>query len=55
MQKRIAILYDFDYTLAKGFMHQFGLMQDMGYDNIDIFYNDIDLYIKVYNKYKKEK
>ncbi len=38
MQKRIAILYDFDYTLAPAYMHEFGLMQDMGYDNIKEFF-----------------
>ena len=34
MQKRIALLYDFDYTLANGFMQQFGLMQDHGYNDV---------------------
>lgn len=34
MQKRIALLYDFDYTLADGFMQQFGLMQDAGFDDV---------------------
>jgi hypothetical protein len=34
MQKRIALLYDFDYTLAHGFMQEFGLMQDHGYDDV---------------------
>jgi len=52
MQKRIAFLYDFDYTLSHGFMQEFGLMQDHGYDDIgkyfknceDIFHNkDIDM------------
>ena len=52
MQKRIAFLYDFDYTLSHGFMQEFGLMQDHGYDDIgeyfkrceDIFQNkDIDM------------
>jgi hypothetical protein len=52
MQKRIAMLYDFDYTLANGFMQQFGLMQEFGYDNVikyfqandDVFDNrDIDM------------
>ena len=38
MQKRIALLYDFDYTLAKGFMQQFGLMQDLGYSNVMEFF-----------------
>ena len=33
MQKRIALLYDFDYTLADGFMQQFGLMQELGFDD----------------------
>ena len=31
MQKRIALLYDFDYTLTDKFMQQYGLMQDLGY------------------------
>ena len=34
MQKRIALLYDFDYTLADGFMQEFGLMQDLGHKDI---------------------
>ena len=38
MQKRIALLYDFDYTLAKGFMQQFGLMQELGYDDVREFF-----------------
>jgi hypothetical protein len=38
MQKRIALLYDFDYTLAHGFMQQFGLMQEYGFtDVLDYF------------------
>jgi len=52
MQKRIALLYDFDNTLSKGFMQEFGLMQDQGYDDIikyfkkceEIFNNpDVDM------------
>ena len=39
MQKRIALLYDFDYTLANGFMQEFGLMQDHGYDNVHDYFN----------------
>ena len=31
MRKRIALLYDFDYTLTDKFMQQYGLMQDLGY------------------------
>lgn len=42
MQKRIAILYDFDYTLADGFMQQFGLMQDLGYDDVYKFFDACD-------------
>ena len=38
MQKRIAILYDFDYTLAKGYMHEYGLMQDFGYTSAKDFF-----------------
>ena len=38
MQKKVAILYDFDYTLAKGYMHEYGLMQDMGYDSAKDFF-----------------
>ncbi|MBE5736252.1 MAG: haloacid dehalogenase-like hydrolase [Clostridiales bacterium] len=38
MDKRIALLYDFDYTLTDGYMQQFGLMQDFGYSNVyDLF------------------
>ena len=39
MQKRIALLYDFDYTLAKGYMQQYGIMQDMGYDDVYKFFD----------------
>ena len=42
MQKRIALLYDFDDTLANGFMQQFGLMQDMGYQDIFEFFSATD-------------
>jgi 2-hydroxy-3-keto-5-methylthiopentenyl-1-phosphate phosphatase len=38
MQKRIAILYDFDYTLTPAYMHEFGLMQDFGYNNVKEFF-----------------
>ena len=40
MQKRIALLYDFDYTLAHGFMQQFGLMQDLGFDDINAYFKE---------------
>ena len=39
MQKKVAILYDFDYTLARGYMHEYGLMQDMGYNNAHEFFD----------------
>ena len=39
MQKRIAILYDFDYTLSDGYMQQFGLMQEMGYSDVYEFFS----------------
>jgi hypothetical protein len=42
MQKRIAMLYDFDYTLAHGFMQQFGLMQEFGYDDVIKFFQAND-------------
>ena len=42
MQKRIAILYDFDYTLSKGYMQEFGLMQELGYDNVGDFFASCD-------------
>ena len=38
MQKRIALLYDFDYTLAHGFMQEFGLMQEFGFDDVMKFF-----------------
>ena len=38
MQKRIALLYDFDYTLAHGFMQQFGLMQEFGFDDVKAYF-----------------
>ncbi len=42
MQKRIAILYDFDYTLAHGYMQQFGLMQDAGFDKVTDFFAECE-------------
>ena len=42
MQKRIALLYDFDYTLAHGFMQQFGLMQNLGFDDINAYYKECE-------------
>lgn len=38
--KRFAILYDFDYTLSKGFMQDFGLVQDLGYKTVYEFFDD---------------
>ena len=38
MQKRIALLYDFDYTLSNGFMQEFGLMQEFGMNDISVFF-----------------
>lgn len=43
MQKRIAILYDFDYTLAHGYMQQFGLMQDLGFDNVGEYFRECEV------------
>ena len=42
MQKRIALLYDFDYTLAHGFMQQFGLMQNLGFDDINAYFKECE-------------
>ena len=42
MQKRIALLYDFDYTLAHGFMQQFGLMQEFGYSDVYKYFDDCE-------------
>ena len=42
MQKRIALLYDFDYTLSNGFMQEFGLMQDLGFDDVYEFFKAND-------------
>ena len=42
MQKRIALLYDFDCTLADGFMQRFGLMQDFGFDDVWKYFNTVD-------------
>lgn len=42
MQKKIALLYDFDYTLAHGFMQQFGLMQDLGFDDVMDFFQSCE-------------
>lgn len=38
MQKRIALLYDFDCTLADGFMQSFGLVQDLGHRDINEYF-----------------
>lgn len=40
MQKRIALLYDFDYTLTDGFMQSFGLVQDLGYRDIGHYFDE---------------
>lgn len=42
MNKRIALLYDFDYTLTDGFMQEFGLVQDLGYNDVYQFFRDND-------------
>ena len=42
MQKRIAILYDFDYTLSKGYMQSFGLAKSLGFDNVYDYFADND-------------
>ena len=42
MQRRIALLYDFDYTLAHGYMQQFGLMQDLGFNNISEYFSECE-------------
>lgn len=43
MQKRIALLYDFDYTLTDGYMQEFGLMQKLGFDNVYKFFEKCDI------------
>ena len=48
MQRRIALLYDFDYTLANGFMQEFGLMQEFGF-------NDVVRYFRACEKVSLEK
>lgn len=42
MQKRIALLYDFDYTLSPGFMQGFGLAQDLGFDDVYQYFDACD-------------
>lgn len=42
MQNKIALLYDFDFTLSSGYMQEFGLMQDLGYDDVYSFFRDCD-------------
>ena len=42
MQKRIALLYDFDYTLSNGFMQQFGLMQEFGFDDVFKYFRECE-------------
>ena len=42
MQKRIALLYDFDYTLAKGFMQEFGLMQEFGFHDVMKYFKECE-------------
>ena len=40
--KRIAILYDFDYTLSKDYMQAYGLAQSFGYDNVIDYFKACD-------------
>lgn len=42
MQKRIALLYDFDYTLAPNYMHSYGLMQEFGFNDCKEFFKEND-------------
>lgn len=46
MHKRIALLYDFDYTLSDGFMQEFGLMQDLGFDDVYKFFSTNDTIVE---------
>ena len=46
MHKRIALLYDFDYTLSDGFMQSFGLMQDLGFDDVYKFFATNDAIVE---------
>ena len=38
----VALIYDFDGTLAPGNMQEFGLLQAIGYDNPEDFWNLCD-------------
>ena len=38
----VALVYDFDGTLAPGNMQEFGLLQALGYDNPNDFWNLCD-------------
>ena len=42
MKNKIAILYDFDLTLGRGYMQSFGLMQDLGYNDVIEFFKAND-------------
>ena len=42
MQKKFALLYDFDYTLSRGFMQQFGLMQDLGFTDVYDYFRECE-------------
>lgn len=42
MKNKIAILYDFDLTLSRDYMQSYGLMQDLGFNDIIKFFRTND-------------
>ncbi|MBQ8749408.1 MAG: haloacid dehalogenase-like hydrolase [Clostridia bacterium] len=46
MKKRVAFMYDFDYTLCKGYMFEFGFLESFGEGNEQYWQDNIDLCIK---------
>ena len=40
--KKIAILYDFDYTLSKNYMQSYGLAKTFGYDDVHDYFASCD-------------
>ncbi|MBS3991772.1 MAG: haloacid dehalogenase-like hydrolase [Erysipelothrix sp.] len=40
-RNKVVIIYDFDKTLTHKDMQEYGLLQDLGYDNPELFWDDV--------------
>jgi 2-hydroxy-3-keto-5-methylthiopentenyl-1-phosphate phosphatase len=40
-RNKVVIIYDFDKTLTHKDMQEYGLLQDLGYDNPEQFWDDV--------------